>query len=114
MKESTQSVYFFAANKSEGNSSMVNLLGGKGANLSEMCNLGIPVPPGFTISADVSTYFYKHKKQYPDELKSEVLKNLVWNPNSFILILLFPDLQNLIYMDDNLSSWLLEILRNGV
>lgn len=76
MKSKTQSVFFFAANKSEGSASMVNLLGGKGANLSEMCNLGIPVPPGFTISTDVSTYYYKHKNQYPKDLEAEVLKNL--------------------------------------
>ena len=76
MKAKAQSVFFFAANKSEGSASMVNLLGGKGANLSEMCNLGIPVPPGFTISTDVSTYYSTHKNQYPKELEAELLENL--------------------------------------
>ena len=55
-------VYFFAANQSEGNAGMKNLLGGKGANLAEMCNLGIPVPPGFTISTEVCTEYYENNK----------------------------------------------------
>jgi len=76
MKSKTQSVFFFAANKSEGNAGMKNLLGGKGANLSEMCKLGIPVPPGFTISTEVSTFYYKNKKQYPKDLEAELLNNL--------------------------------------
>ncbi len=76
MKPTTQFVYFFAANKSEGNAEMKNLLGGKGANLAEMCHLGIPVPPGFTISTEVCTYYYKHKNKYPKDLKDAVLKNL--------------------------------------
>jgi pyruvate,orthophosphate dikinase len=51
-----------------------NLLGGKGANLIEMVSLGLPVPPGFTITTDVCTYFYEHKKSYPKELKAQVEK----------------------------------------
>ncbi len=64
-------VYFFGGGSAEGNASMKNLLGGKGANLAEMANLGIPVPPGFTISTEVCTYFYKNKS-YPEGLEKEV------------------------------------------
>ena len=59
-----QYIYSFKQGKADGNSSMSSLLGGKGANLAEMSNLNIPVPPGFTISTDVCTYFIKHGK-YP-------------------------------------------------
>jgi pyruvate,orthophosphate dikinase len=58
-------VYFFGNGKAEGKKEMKNELGGKGANLAEMTNLGIPVPPGFTISAKVCDLYYKNKKQYP-------------------------------------------------
>jgi len=63
-----QWVYSFGGGKAEGSSSMRNLLGGKGANLAEMANLGLPVPPGFTITTEVCTYFYDHKETYPDDL----------------------------------------------
>ena len=53
-------VYFFGGNMAEGDSGMKNLLGGKGANLAEMVNLGIPVPPGFTITTEVCTMFYEN------------------------------------------------------
>ncbi|GJD71978.1 pyruvate, phosphate dikinase [Methylobacterium goesingense] len=65
-------VYSFGDGKAEGQSSMRNLLGGKGANLAEMSNLGLPVPPGFTITTEVCTYYYDHGQQYPAELKAEV------------------------------------------
>jgi pyruvate,orthophosphate dikinase len=65
-------VYAFGGGKAEGGSEMRNLLGGKGANLAEMANLGLPVPPGFTIITDVCSYFYGHDKTYPRELKGEV------------------------------------------
>ncbi len=58
-------VYAFGDGKADGKSDMKNLLGGKGANLAEMANLGLPVPPGFTITSDVCTYFYGHEKTYP-------------------------------------------------
>jgi len=64
-------VYFFG----EGNKDMKDLLGGKGANLSEMANLGIPVPPGFTITTEVCNYYSKNKK-YPDKLQEEIDKNI--------------------------------------
>jgi len=65
-------VYSFGDGKAEGQSSMKNLLGGKGANLAEMCNLGLPVPPGFTISTEVCTYFYDHERTYPADLVAQV------------------------------------------
>lgn len=65
-------VYFFSAGETEGNSSMKNILGGKGANLAEMTSLGLPVPPGFTISTEICQVFYDAGQQLPDELKSKV------------------------------------------
>src|SRR5208282_1253960 len=65
-------VYGFGGGKAAGRASMRNLLGGKGAGLAEMANLGLPVPPGFTITTDVCTYFYQHGKTYPKELKAQV------------------------------------------
>ncbi len=65
-------VYTFGDGRAEGASEMKNLLGGKGANLAEMSNLGLPVPPGFTITTEVCTAFYKNGRQYPAELKSQV------------------------------------------
>jgi pyruvate,orthophosphate dikinase len=65
-------VYRFGGGTAEGKSEMRNLLGGKGANLAEMANLGLPVPPGFTITTEVCTYFYAHGKKYPDELAGEI------------------------------------------
>ena len=65
-------VYAFGGGKAEGAAAMKDLLGGKGANLAEMSNLGLPVPPGFTITTDVCTYFYEHAKSYPSDLKAEV------------------------------------------
>jgi pyruvate, orthophosphate dikinase len=65
-------VYTFGDGKAEGTSAMRNLLGGKGANLAEMCSLGLPVPPGFTIPTEVCTYYYANGRQYPAELKAQV------------------------------------------
>ena len=65
-------VYFFEEGKADGNAKMKTLLGGKGANLGEMANLGIPVPPGFTITTDICTYYYQHGGEYPAELKGQV------------------------------------------
>src|SRR5579872_206255 len=65
-------VYAFGGGKAEGRSAMRNLLGGKGAGLAEMAHLGLPVPPGFTITTEVCTYFYAHDKTYPKNLKSQV------------------------------------------
>ncbi len=65
-------VYAFGGGTAEGAGGMRNLLGGKGANLAEMANLGLPVPPGFTITTEVCTHFYDHDRCYPQELKAEV------------------------------------------
>ncbi len=67
-------VYFFGKGKAEGKAEMKNLLGGKGANLAEMTNIGLPVPAGFTISTEVCTYYYANKRSYPKSLQSEVKK----------------------------------------
>lgn len=69
-------VFTFGDGKAEGSAEMRDLLGGKGANLAEMANLGLPVPPGFTIPTSVCTYFYAHDKSYPKELQSQVEKAL--------------------------------------
>ena len=69
-------VYFFGGGAAEGNMKMKNLLGGKGANLAEMAGIGLPVPPGFTVSTEVCDLFYKNKKRIPEAVKSEVEKNL--------------------------------------
>jgi pyruvate,orthophosphate dikinase len=69
-------VYFFGGGKAEGAAAMKSKLGGKGANLAEMTNLGIPVPPGFTISAEVCDLFYKKDRNYPAGLAREVEENL--------------------------------------
>jgi pyruvate,orthophosphate dikinase len=68
----TQWVYVFGADKTDGNASMRNLLGGKGANLAEMASLGLPVPPGFTISTDVCTAYYANDRKFPDGLDGQV------------------------------------------
>ena len=65
-------VYNFGKSGTDGDTSMRNLLGGKGANLAEMSGIGLPVPPGFTISTDVCTYFYDNGRNYPDTLDAEV------------------------------------------
>ena len=69
-------VYFFGNGKAEGNAEMKNLLGGKGANLAEMTSIGLPVPPGFTISTEVCTEFYRNDSQYPAGLMAEVETHL--------------------------------------
>jgi pyruvate, orthophosphate dikinase len=68
----TKWVYRFGNGKAEGRADMRDLLGGKGAGLAEMANLGLPVPPGFTITTAVCTYYYEHTKTYPDSLPGEV------------------------------------------
>ncbi len=71
-----QFVYFFGGGSAEGSAEMKELLGGKGANLAEMTNLGVPVPPGFTIDTEVCDIYSKNNNQYPAGLKEEVEKNL--------------------------------------
>ena len=76
MAKQKKYVYFFGGKKAEGKAEMKNLLGGKGANLAEMVNIGMPVPAGFSITTEVCTYFYDNKKKYPKELKDQVLNAL--------------------------------------
>src|SRR5215468_970320 len=69
-------VYAFGDGRAEGTASMRDLLGGKGAGLAEMANLGLPVPPGFTITTEVCTYYYAHNKEYPKDLRPQVERAL--------------------------------------
>ncbi|MBA3881119.1 MAG: pyruvate, phosphate dikinase [Chthoniobacterales bacterium] len=69
-------VYMWGNNKADGDGSMKALLGGKGANLAEMTRIGLPVPPGFTITTEVCTYYYAHKKQYPATVQAEMEKGI--------------------------------------
>src|SRR6266436_9371690 len=71
-QKTTRYVYYFGDGHADGSGSMKPLLGGKGANLHEMTRIGLPVPPGFTITTEVCTYFYDNKKQYPVELEVQV------------------------------------------
>src|SRR5688572_16258614 len=73
----TRYVYSFGDGAADGDKSMKDLLGGKGANLAEMSRLGLPVPPGFTLSTEVCTYFYEHEQTYPRKLAAEVAAALV-------------------------------------
>src|SRR3954471_17181046 len=72
MSTTTKYVYSFGSGKADGRADMKDLLGGKGANLAEMSSIGIPVPPGFTVTTEVCTHFYQNGKQYPANLKAEV------------------------------------------
>jgi len=72
MAESSKFVYKFGGGSADGNAKMKNLLGGKGANLAEMANIGVPLPPGFTITTEMCTIYYKRNKQYPPELEKQV------------------------------------------
>src|SRR5437879_6007088 len=65
-------VYYFGEGHADGAGNMKPLLGGKGANLAEMTRIGLPVPPGFTITTEVCTYFYEHKRTYPPQLEAQV------------------------------------------
>jgi pyruvate,orthophosphate dikinase len=73
----TKWVYNFGAGRKEGGAEMKNLLGGKGANLAEMARIGLPVPPGFTLTTEVCTAFYENKRQYPADLAEQVQASLV-------------------------------------
>src|SRR5262245_1018486 len=65
-------VYQFGNKKADGDGSMKSLLGGKGANLAEMTRIGLPVPPGFTITTEVCTYYYENKRTYPKALQPQI------------------------------------------
>ncbi len=79
----TKWVYKFGDGSAEGGAAMKDLLGGKGAGLAEMSNLGLPVPPGFTITTEACSYFYTHGKTYPPELREEVQCALAQVEHSF-------------------------------
>ena len=70
----TKWVYAFGDGKAEGQAGMKNLLGGKGANLAEMSNLGLPVPPGFSITTEVCTHYYANRETYPTDLKDKDIR----------------------------------------
>src|SRR5689334_24438538 len=70
--KSGKHVYLFGGGKADGNGGMKPLLGGKGAGLAEMCRIGLPVPPGFTITTEVCTYYYEHDRSYPSTLQGEM------------------------------------------
>ncbi|NWF48935.1 MAG: pyruvate, phosphate dikinase [Ignavibacteriaceae bacterium] len=76
MTKTKKYVYFFGGKKAEGKAEMKSLLGGKGANLAEMVNIGLPVPAGFTITTEVCTAYYKNHKKYPKELEKQVKEAL--------------------------------------
>src|SRR5207237_8624761 len=75
-QKATRYVYNFGDGRADGDGSMKPLLGGKGANLAEMTRIGLPVPPGFTITTQVCTYFYAHKRTYPPSLQAEVERGI--------------------------------------
>src|ERR1039458_7369608 len=76
--KSAKYVYLFGNNKADGNGSMNPLLGGKGANLAEMSRIGLPVPPGFTITTEVCTYYYDNKKTYPKVLDAQAREGIAF------------------------------------
>ncbi len=75
-KEQDKYVYHFGGGSADGGGSMKPLLGGKGANLAEMARIGLPVPPGFTISTEVCTYYYQHAKSYPEALEAQIAEGV--------------------------------------
>ena len=75
-QDQTEYVYFFGGGEAEGGADMVSILGGKGSNLHEMSGLGVPVPPGFTISTEVCREYYENDREYPEELDDEIKQNL--------------------------------------
>src|SRR3546814_18717151 len=89
-------VYAFGGGTADGRAEMRNLLGGKGANLAEMSRLGLPVPPGFTITTDVCTYFYDHGKQYPSGLTEHVAQALAGGEGQTGMILGGPSRQTVV------------------
>ncbi len=76
MQGMSKYVYRFGGGLSDGDASMKNLLGGKGANLAEMAKIGLPVPPGFTITTEVCTYYYQHNESYPDGFRQDVMEGI--------------------------------------
>src|SRR5258708_37728339 len=80
--KSAKSVYLFGSKKADGNGGMKPLLGGKGANLAEMTRIGLPVPPGFTITTEVCTHYYQNKRTYPQALEAQVKTGVTFLENT--------------------------------
>jgi pyruvate,orthophosphate dikinase len=76
--KSNKMIYFFSKSRTDGDGTMKALLGGKGANLGAMTKIGLPVPPGFTITTEVCTHYYENGRKYPDGLPSELTKAVAW------------------------------------
>ena len=74
---SVKHIYGFGPDMTDGDAEMKNLLGGKGANLAEMSKLDIPVPPGFTITTEVCTYFNENQQSYPEDLEAQMKLSLI-------------------------------------
>lgn len=74
--ESKKYLYFFSEKETDGNAKMKDILGGKGANLAEMCSMGIPVPPGFTLSTELCKVFYENGQKLPEEVKNQVIETM--------------------------------------
>src|SRR2546430_5462940 len=72
MGKTKKYVYLFGNKKADGHGAMKALLGGKGANLAEMTRIGLPVPPGFTLTTEVCTYYYANKRTYPKDLQPQI------------------------------------------
>src|SRR6186997_2464422 len=71
-------IYFFGKSRCDGRGDMKALLGGKGANLAAMTKIGLPVPPGFTITTEVCTHFYQNGKKFPQQLSGDLAKAIAW------------------------------------
>ena len=76
MRNKRRYIYFFGGGKAEGKAEMRELLGGKGAGLHEMTRIGAPVPPGFTLTTEVCTFYYAHDRRYPKALEKNLLASL--------------------------------------
>ncbi|MGE3313345.1 MAG: PEP/pyruvate-binding domain-containing protein, partial [Limisphaerales bacterium] len=76
--KSLKYVYVFGGKKADGDGTMKALLGGKGANLAEMSRIGLPVPPGFTVTTEVCTYYYAHKRTYPAVLDAQIREGVAF------------------------------------
>ena len=107
-----KTVYFFGDSNSDGKADMKNLLGGKGANLAEMTNIGIPVPPGFTITTEVCTYYYDNNSQFPKELEKQVLEAI--NKNEKIMGKKFGDSSNPLLMSVRSPGMMETVLNIGL
>src|SRR6185437_16137696 len=77
-KAGGKAIYYFSKSKTDGRGDMKALLGGKGANLAAMTSIGLPVPPGFTITTEVCTYYYKNGKKFPPTFWNDVKTSVAW------------------------------------